>query len=284
MADPQGLTLFALGTAGAYRAHPGARGSGYLVRSSESSVVLDLGHGAYAPLAAEIGIAALASLGAVCITHLHPDHWVDLVALRHALVHGSANRDGANRDESADQHLGGLIVAAPDGLAGRLAVLLDARSPMAQAAGPEHRPDPFPVRTWSALGYTVKCGPITVCAHRVRHTDESYALRMTTHDEPVGTPGLVYSGDLSHWEDVVPLIQPGDTLLCEATLGAAPWSGDATHVSAEGAGRAAAAGSATRLLLTHLGAEVDPRDALAAAARTFDGEIRLVLEGDVFTI
>jgi len=279
MADPQGLTLLALGTAGAFRAHPGARGSGYLVRYGESAVVLDLGHGAYAPLAGEIGIAALGSLGAVCITHLHPDHWVDLVALRHALVH-----TGAKHDESEDKNPRGLLVAAPDGLAARLAVLLDARSPAAQATGPEHRPDPFAVRTWSALGHTVTCGDITVCARTVRHTDESYALRVTAHDERIGTPGLVYSGDLSHWDDVVPLIQPGDTLLCEATLGAAPWSGDATHINAEGAGRAAAAGDATRLLLTHLGAEVDPRDVLAAAARTFNGEIRLVLEGDVFAI
>ena len=74
MADSTGLTLLALGTAGAYRAHPGARGSGYLVRLGEHCVVLDLGHGAYVPLAAEIGIGALAGLDAVCVTHLHPDH------------------------------------------------------------------------------------------------------------------------------------------------------------------------------------------------------------------
>ena len=44
------------------------------MRFGARCVVLDLGHGAYVPLAAEIGIGALAGLDAVCVTHLHPDH------------------------------------------------------------------------------------------------------------------------------------------------------------------------------------------------------------------
>ena len=279
MADSTGLTLLALGTAGAYRAHPGARGSGYLVRFGERCVVLDLGHGAYVPLAAEIGIGALAGLDAVCVTHLHPDHWVDLVALRHALVHGAALHRG-DAPRNGDR----LLVAAPDGLAARLATLLDARSPASQARGAEERPDPFDVRTWSALGHSVEVGAVAIRAHRVRHADESYALRVSVDGARGERPGLVFSGDLSHWEDVVPLVRPGDTLLCEATLGAAPWSDAATHVNAEGAGRAATAGGAARLLLTHLGAEVDARDALSAAARTFRGEVRLLTEGDALAI
>ncbi|MEY4389181.1 MAG: hypothetical protein RLZZ432_900, partial [Chloroflexota bacterium] len=39
-------------------------------------------------------------------------------------------------------------------------------------------------------------------------------------------------------------------------------------------------GGASALLLTHLGAEVDPDAAAAAAARNYTGPIRVLREGD----
>jgi len=97
-------------------------------------------------------------------------------------------------------------------------------------------------------------------------------------------PGLTYSGDVSHWEDLAALTRPGDTLLCEAAGGAAQWREGDTHVTAEGAGRAAAASGVARLLLTHFGAEIDPAEAVRAAATEFSGEIVAVREGDRFEI
>ena len=115
---------------------------------------------------------------------------------------------------------------------------------------------------------------------RVRHTGESYAMRVALRDQL----GLTYSGDVSHWEDLAAIVQPGDTLLCEAAGGAAQWREGDTHVTAYGAGQAAAAASAARLLLTHFGAEVDPAEAVCAAATEFSGEIVAVREGDRFEI
>ena len=70
----------------------------------DSSVLLDLGQGSFARLA---GILDPATLDAVVISHLHPDHFIDLVALRHYLrwekprrrvrVIGPAGLDGAAR-------------------------------------------------------------------------------------------------------------------------------------------------------------------------------------------
>jgi len=267
VADPAGLTLVALGTAGAYRTHEGSRASGYLVRRGADAVALDLGHGAYAPLAASLGIAGLPRVGAVAISHLHPDHWVDLAALRHALVHGNGmGQPGDGRR---------MRVIGPAGLAERLAAILDVRSPEEQAgAAPAPTPQPFDFGTWRDGATHV--GGLELRPAPVRHAGESYALRVAA----AGAPGLVYSGDLSHWEDLLPLISPGDVLLCEAALGDAPWDEGSTHVGAEGAARAARAGGASALLLTHLGAEVDPDAAAAAAARNYTGPIRVLREGD----
>ena len=68
-------------------------------------------------------------------------------------------------------------------------------------------------------GRIVSIGDLTMQSARVRHTGESYALRIALEDRP----GLTYSGDVSHWEDLAAIVQPGDTLLCEAAGGAAQW-------------------------------------------------------------
>ncbi len=278
MADSNSLTLTVLGSAGAYRTHDGSRASGYLVQHGATTLVLDLGHGTYAPLAAQIGINALPQISAVAISHLHPDHWVDLAALRHALVHG--NKMGADARSVA--------VISPSGLAPRLATLLNDQTPEEQAAGTRDSLQPFAFSTWrsdAALpplggGRVLSVGSLMVRSARVRHTGESYALRVAARDQP----GLTYSGDISHWEDLAAIVQSGDTLLCEAAGGAAQWREGDTHVTAYGAGKAASSAGAAKLLLTHFGAEVDPAEAVRAAATEFSGEIVAVREGDRFEI
>jgi ribonuclease BN (tRNA processing enzyme) len=278
VADSNPIALTVLGSAGAYRTHDGSRASGYLVQHGATTLVLDLGHGTYAPLAAQIGISALPQISAVAISHLHPDHWVDLAALRHALVHG--NKMGADARS--------VVVISPSGLAPRLATLLDDRTPEEQVTGARDSLQPFAFSTWrsdTALpplggGRVLSVGSLLVQSARVRHTGESYVLRVALPDQP----GLTYSGDVSHWEDLATIVQSGDTLLCEAAGGAAQWRDGDTHVTAYGAGKAAASAGAAKLLLTHFGAEVDPAEAVRAAATEFSGEIVAVLEGDRFEI
>lgn len=274
MANPNTLALTVLGSAGAYRTHDGSRASGYLVQHGLTTLLFDLGHGTYAPLAAHVGISALPQISAVGISHLHPDHWVDLAALRHALVHG--NKMGSDARS--------VSVISPSGLANRLAALLDDRTPEEQAAGAYDSLQPFAFSTWrsdAALpplggGRVVPVGDLTLRSARVRHTGESYAMRVAVGD----LPGLTYSGDVSHWEDLAAIVQPRDTLLCEAAGGAAQWREGDTHITAYGAGKAAASAGAAKLLLTHFGAEVDPAEAVRAAATEFSGEIVAVREGD----
>jgi ribonuclease BN (tRNA processing enzyme) len=181
-----------------------------------------------------------------------------------------------------------VSVISPSGLSARLAALLDDQTPEEQAAGAHESLQPFAFSTWrsdAALpplggGRIVSIGDLTMQSARVRHTGESYALRIALEDRP----GLTYSGDVSHWEDLAAIVQPGDTLLCEAAGGAAQWRESDTHVTAYGAGKAAAAAGVAKLLLTHFGAEVDPVEAVRAAATEFSGEIVAVREGDRFEI
>src|SRR5450759_4923326 len=189
------MELIVIGAGPAYTDRRGAAAASFLVRAEDAAILLDLGQGAFPNLASTIEPSGLA---AVLVSHLHPDHFIDLVPLRHYLRY---EFDPSRR----------VRVLGPTGLADRLdalhghpgfaAVALDveALSPGAQ-----------------------RIGPFDVEARLVTHHGESYAVRVSVADAsgaPAG-PGLVYSGDCGRADDLVPLIHPGDTLLCEASFGA----------------------------------------------------------------
>jgi ribonuclease BN (tRNA processing enzyme) len=248
------IELTVLGAGPAYTSRPGAVGSSYLLRSGDDAIVLDLGQGAFTNLA---GAIEPSSLRAVVVSHLHPDHFIDLVPLRHYLLW--------------DFHPPRRVaVVGPAGLADRLDALHDevgfaaASLDIAALGGPGHR--------------TV--GPFTIEARLVRHTDESYAFRVTAGDGP----GLVYSGDCGLADDLRPLIHPGDTLLAEASFGTQPVAAGSEHLNAADVGRVAAASGASRVLLTHVLMGHDRAATVAAAHELAGVDVSLVDPGDRFSI
>ena len=185
------IELTVLGAGPAYTARPGAVGAAYLLRCGDATLVLDLGQGAFTNLA---GAVEPSSVEAYVISHLHPDHFIDLVPLRHYL---HWDFDPPRR----------VRVIGPGALGDRLDALHD--QPGFAAASLDIEP-------LGGAGIR-ELGPFRVEPRLVRHTDESYAFRVSAGDGP----GLVYSGDCGRADDVLPLIRPGDTLLSEASFGTA---------------------------------------------------------------
>jgi len=253
------MQLTVLGAGPAYTSRRGAAGSSYLVQQrvgdDVASLVLDLGQGSFANLAATVEPSTLEAL---LVSHLHPDHFVDLVALRHYL-------------KWEFQPPRRVRVAGPSGLASRLDGLEGEEGFTAASLDVGEVPEG-------------KCeiGPFTVAPQLVTHTDESYAFRVSIGN---GTSrGLVYSGDCSSAADLVPLIHPGDTVLCEAAFGAGPVAEGAEHLTSADAALAAAKGGAGRLLLTHILPGHSRAQTLAAARAVYGGPVQLVTEGDTFEI
>src|SRR5512143_4041279 len=81
------LRLDVIGAGPAFTDRPGAAGAAYLVRHGGTSILLDLGQGSFPRLA---GLLDPGTLDAIVVSHLHPDHFIDLVALRHFLRWGPA--------------------------------------------------------------------------------------------------------------------------------------------------------------------------------------------------
>ena len=152
------MELLVVGSGAAYPDRPGTASSTYVVTHGNDRICLDLGQGGFAGLA---GRLEPSMLSAVVISHLHPDHFIDLVALRHYL-----------RYEFEPPRR--VRVLAPEGLADRLDGLLAEPGFAAEALDIEGRGEGM-----------IRVGPFVLESRLVTHTDESYAVRVSIADEPV---------------------------------------------------------------------------------------------------
>ena len=250
---PAAFELTVLGAGPAWSDRPTAAGAAYLVRSATTALLLDLGQGAFPRLIAAIEPSRL---DAVLISHLHPDHFIDLVPLRHYLAYQLA--------EPRD-----VTVLAPEGLAGRIDALHD--RPGFTAATLDCAPLPLE---------PIAIGDLTVEARRVRHTSDSHAIRVA----PPDGPGLVYSGDCGRAEDLAPLIRPGDTLLVEVSFGAGPVPEGSEHLDAPAIADLVRSAHPGRVLLTHIQMGLDRAAPVRIVQEAGVGPVALVEPGDVYDL
>ncbi len=254
MTDTPGLDLVVLGAGPAYTTRAGSSGAAYLVRSGRTSILLDLGQGSFPRLAAVIEPS---SLSAAVVSHLHPDHFIDLIPLRHYLAYWF--RPGRR-----------LRVLAPDGLATRI----DALHAQAGFTATALDVEPF------APG-VVTIGDLTLEARRVTHTDDSHAVRVAPSG---GGAGLVYSGDCGRAEDLAPLIHDGDTLLVEVSFGEGPVPPEVTHLDAPSIAALVRRHALGRVLLTHLQMGFDGSRTVAIVQEATTAPVSLVEPGDTFAL
>lgn len=251
--QPAYLRLDIVGAGPAYTDRPGATGAAYLVRSARTAILLDIGQGSFPRLA---GLLDPGELDVILISHLHPDHFIDLVALRHFL------RWGPN-------HPRRVRVLGPAGLGDRIDAL--------------HAEPGFSAAALDIEALTpgsMRFGSITVEAARVAHAGQSFGFRLSAADGP----GLVYSGDCGRAEDLDGVVHPGDTLLAEASFGPGPVPVDAAHLDGPAVGSLATRTGAGRILLTHLLMSHDEEATVASAREVFNGPVALVQPGDAFAL
>jgi ribonuclease BN (tRNA processing enzyme) len=243
------MRLTVLGAGPAYTDREGATGASYLIQHGETHVLLDLGQGSLPRL---FSVLPDADLDAVVISHLHPDHYIDLVPLRHYLrYHHQPPRR--------------IRVLGPAELASRLDGLhaepgFSAASLDTEQLGLEER----------------TIGSVRVRAQLVRHTAESYAIRVAP---AAGGTGIVYSGDCGRASDLVPLIEPGDVLLTEVSFGPGPVPADVAHLDGPAVGELASSTRTGRVLLTHLQMGFDPEETVASVTARYDGPVEFVWPG-----
>lgn len=252
------MDLTVIGAGPAYTDDPESVGACYLVRHEGSAIALDLGQGAFARLASRIEPG---SLEAIVVSHLHPDHFIDLVALRHYLRY--------NRQPPAR-----MRVLGPPGIGHRIDAL---------HAWPGFSSEALDCAAL-APG-TIDVGPFRLEAARVTHHGDSFGFRVSLVGETGGRGrGMVYSGDVGVADDLRPLIQPDDVLVIEVSFGPGPVPDGAMHLNAQAVARLAAETRPSRVLLTHLQMGHDREVTVSAVKAGFGGPVEMIQPGFETTI
>ncbi|MEJ2578216.1 MAG: MBL fold metallo-hydrolase [Kineosporiaceae bacterium] len=260
------MRLTVVGAAGSF---PGPHGpaSSYLVETEDGSgrpwrVLLDLGNGALGPLQRFVEPH---DIDAVLLSHLHPDHCLDLCGLYVALSY-HPTRVVESR----------LPVYGPVGTLERLDRAYG-------TDGEGHLGTVFDVRHWSD-GHPVTVGPFSVVPYRVEHPVESYGQRVVEGAGTAGAAVLAYTGDTDSCPALRELARDADLFLAEASFQEGRETIRGVHLTGLRAGRAAAEAGVDRLILTHVPSWTDPEVVLAEARSVFPGPVRLARAGDVHEI
>jgi len=252
------MILTVLGAGPAYTDRPGSTGASYLVEAEGASVLLDLGQGSFPRLAAAMEPSRL---DAVVVSHLHPDHFIDLVPLRHYLAY----------QFRPPRH---VRVIAPVGLTERIDAL---------HAKPGFTAHTLDVESFDAQDRVDRrtIGSLVLEARRVAHTEDSHAVRLAVDKDG---PGLVYSGDCGRADDLAPLIRAGDALLVEVSFGVGPVPPDSLHLAAPAIADLVRATAPGRVLLTHLQMGFDGEAAVAIVRAATSAPVTLVAPGDRYSL
>ena len=260
------MKLTIVGCSGSFPG-PASPASCYLVTANDGvrdwRILLDLGNGSMGALQRYMD---LRDIDAVLLTHLHPDHCMDLCGL-HVAVHWDPA--GWNRDR--------IAVWGPKDTADR----------MATAYGLPTEPgmhEDFDFQHWNSRE-AITIGPFTVTPYPVRHpADEAYALRVEAagtdaQGNPV-TRTLTYSGDTDSCPGLEEAARDADVFLCEAAFHEGRDDAiDGVHLTGKRAGAAASAADARRLLLTHLPVWNDANTSVAEARETYSGDLAVAVAG-----
>ncbi|MEV8028543.1 MULTISPECIES: MBL fold metallo-hydrolase [Cellulosimicrobium] len=276
------MRLVTVGCSGSF-AGPASPASSYLVQvpaaeaaaagfeARDWNVVLDLGNGSLGALQRFVDPLDVDAVG---LSHLHPDHFVDVcglyVYLRYHPVRGSTRTGVPSR----------LTVLGPAGTAARIEA--------AYGAEPgDGVTEELDVRAWEP-GAPVRVGPLVLEPYRVFHPVEAYGVRVTGPStlRPGESAVLAYTGDTDACDGVVELARDADLLLSEAAFHEGRDDGveRGIHLTGRRAGEVATAARARRLVLTHLPAWNDPERSRAEARETYTGPVDVATTGGVFDL
>lgn len=244
--------------------------SGYLVEEAGYRLLVDCGNGAFGKLRQVLDYV---DVDAVVISHLHADHFFDLVPFASALVYAPRQQP-----VPVDRWPGTEFPARPRLLAPQGAH--DTFRAVCEAGGmfPDHLEKAFHVEEYAEADEPV-LGPLRLRFHTVPHYVRTHAIEITS---PTGR--LTYGADHAPSPELAAFAQGTDLLLIEATLPRPERAGPRGHVTPREAGEHAATASAKRLVLTHISDELDSAWATQEAADVFPGPVEVARELAVYEV
>lgn len=198
----------------------------------------------------------------VLITHLHPDHTLDLAALLFA-----------RKNTWLMDRLKPLTLAGPEGTKAFYQRMVGLYGRWVKARDDQFRI--LEVKPSRALPGGLGFSGV---AYKTEHTEESLGYRI---ELPSGT--LALSGDTGPCDALKDLGQGADLFLLECAVPDG-FDTDGKHMTPSHAGKAAARANPGRLVLYHLYPPVEAGEALRSIKRFWDGDAVVAEDGMTFTV
>jgi ribonuclease BN (tRNA processing enzyme) len=264
------LRITVLGKSPAWQDAGGAC-SGYLVQQDDVCVVLDCGNGVFAKLRDRVDYV---DVDAVVISHLHADHFLDLVPFSYALTYAPRQQPVPVPPWPGTDDPARPLLYAPAG----------ARDTFRRVVGAWGNEDlvegAFELREY-AVTDQIDVGPLTVAFCEVPHYVPTFAVGITSS---VSAGRFVFGADCAPNAALPAFARDADLLFAEATLPRPERTGVRGHLTPGEAGEHARAANAGRLVLTHISDELDADWAAEQARAAFGGPVEVAYEGAVYEL
>ena len=244
--------------------------SGYLVEEGDTCLLLDCGNGVFAKLRQ---VRDYVDVDAVVISHLHADHFFDLVPFASALTYAPRQQPvPVDRWPGTDTPARPAL-HAPSGASHAFRQVCEGGG---MPGG--HVEEAFALREY-AVEDELQVGPLRLRFHSVPHYLPTHAV-----DVAGATGRMTFGADHAPSDALADFAAGTDLLLLEATLPRPERSGPRGHLTPGEAGDHGTRARAGRLVLTHISDELDWGWARDQAAGRYDGPVEVAVEGAVFEV
>jgi ribonuclease BN (tRNA processing enzyme) len=233
--------------------------------------LLDCGNGVFSKLRR---VRDYVDIDAVVISHLHADHFLDLVPFSYALTYAPRQQPVPVAGWPGTDHPARPLLFAPTGATEKFRQIVGCwgNEDLIERA--------FEIHEYSLPG-EVPVGPFSVRFCEVPHYTETAAVDLSSGN---GCGRLTYSADCSPNEALVEFARGTDMLLIEATLPRPERTGQRGHLTAREAGEHGRRAGARRLVITHISDELDAERARAEAGESFGAPVEVASEGAVYKL
>src|ERR687887_533096 len=218
--------------------------SGYLVQEDGTSVLVDCGNGVFAKLRERLDYV---DVDAVVISHLHADHFLDLVPYSYALTYAPRQQPVAVPPWPGTDRPARPRLIAPPG----------ARETFRRVVGAWGNEDlieaAFDLEEYEESSKP-EVGPLRFEFRSVPHFTETFAIRIASTN---GGGTLAYGADSRPSDDLCTFVKGAELLVIEATLPRPERTGVRGHLTPAEAGEDAREGGGKRGGVTHISGELD---------------------------
>jgi ribonuclease BN (tRNA processing enzyme) len=244
--------------------------SGYLIEQDGYALLLDCGNGVFSKLRR---YRDYTTVDAVVLSHLHADHFLDLVPYSYALTYAPRQQPvPVDRWPGTDSPARPLLYAP-----------VGARETFRRVVGAWGNEDlienAFELHEYDGTD-SIDLAKLRLRFHAVPHYCMTHAIEVSAN----GSGRFTFGADCRPTDDLTEFAQETDLLMIEATLPRPERTGQRGHLTPAEAGEHGRKAKAARLVITHISDELDELWAREQAEKAFGGPVQVAREGAVYTV